>query len=53
MSRVLEDVLECKNEKWWAPHPKMGVFGPIQENSFPGDDHHNPHEKDDESIIEL
>lgn len=52
LTRVPEDVIQPKSEKWWLPHPKTGVFGPAEEQGWAGGDHHHSRENSDESVLE-
>ena len=47
-----EDIFHPPSPKSWVPHPKTGVFGPAEEQSWAGGDHHNSHEKTAESVLE-
>lgn len=53
---VPDDVIDSPSEKYWAPHPKTGIFGPAVENS-PGagkepEYHTSPANGSDESVLE-
>jgi hypothetical protein len=52
LTRVPEDVIQAKSEKWWLPHPKTGVFGPAEVQGWAGGDRHHSREKSDESVLE-
>eukprot|EP01018_Ginkgo_biloba_P020102 Gb_09553 [translate_table: standard] len=51
-NRVPEDIVHPKSQKSWVPHPKTGVFGPPEEQSWVGEDHHHSYEKSGESVLE-
>ncbi|KAK0591637.1 hypothetical protein LWI29_005279 [Acer saccharum] len=48
---VPDDVIQPESDKYWAPHPRTGVFGPATENheSADGD---SPANGRDESVLE-
>ncbi|KAH9307243.1 hypothetical protein KI387_035154, partial [Taxus chinensis] len=52
LNRVPEDVIQPQTQKGWVPHPKTGVFGPAEEHSWTGGDHHDTHEKSGDSVLE-
>lgn len=52
LTRVPEDVIQPKSDKWWLPHPRTGVFGPVEEQGWAGGDRHHSREKSDESVLE-
>ncbi|XP_050212812.1 late embryogenesis abundant protein At5g17165 [Mercurialis annua] len=35
-SAVPEDVIDPQSDKYWAPHPQTGVFGPVTEKGGEG-----------------
>ncbi|XP_058086037.1 uncharacterized protein LOC131233363 isoform X2 [Magnolia sinica] len=39
---VPDDVIQPESDKYWAPHPKTGVFAPIEQNGRAGGDHRPP-----------
>ncbi|XP_077247412.1 late embryogenesis abundant protein At5g17165-like [Tasmannia lanceolata] len=52
-SVVHDDVIEPQSEKYWAPHPKTGVFGPPDHNGSAGGDHLTQPLPPDGSVMEL
>ncbi|KAK3229594.1 hypothetical protein Dsin_001475 [Dipteronia sinensis] len=48
---VPDDVIQPESDKYWAPHPRTGVFGPATENheSADGD---SPASGSNESVLE-
>lgn len=52
LTRVPEDVIQPKSDKWWLPHPTTGVFGPAEEQGWAGGDRHHSRENSNESVLE-
>lgn len=38
-SVVPDDVIQPESDKYWAPHPQTGVFGPAELDGSAGGDH--------------
>ncbi|GLT27144.1 hypothetical protein SLA2020_021690 [Shorea laevis] len=52
---VPDEVIQPQSEKYWAPHPQTGVFGPATEqNTCVGVEHgfHFPPAKGEDSVLE-
>ncbi|GLJ23786.1 hypothetical protein SUGI_0451310 [Cryptomeria japonica] len=52
LTRVPEHVTVTTSQKWWAPHPKTGVFGPADEQNWAGGDPCHSHGKKAESSLD-
>ncbi|KAK4836341.1 hypothetical protein QYF36_021601 [Acer negundo] len=48
---VPDDVIQPESDKYWAPHPRTGVFGPATENHESAD-RDSPAKGRDESVLE-
>lgn len=49
---VPDEFIHPQSDKYWAPHPKTGVFGPASEEDSAAGFHSSPANASEESVLE-
>ncbi|GLJ23785.1 hypothetical protein SUGI_0451300 [Cryptomeria japonica] len=52
LDKVPDEIIQPATQKSWVPHPKTGVFGPAEEQSWTGGNPNQSPEKIEESVLE-